>query len=71
MTEPKVQVNWKETAELRIQEINRLKNWLLAVADVCVNHDGYSGEKELEHLVDDIRGMANKALDGESPYLSE
>ncbi len=49
----------------------RLREWLIVVADVCVDYDGYNTEDELKSLVDDIRAMANLALQGASPYISE
>ncbi len=49
----------------------RLREWLIVIADVCIDYDGYNTEDGLKSLINDIRAMANLALQGGSLYISE
>ena len=57
-----------ETAE---HSAVRLGEWLIVISDVCEDYDGYNTEEGLMSLIDDIRAMANLAMGGASPYISE
>ena len=58
----------QETPEVGEQ---RLLNWIIVIADVCIDYDGYNSVDGLKSLIDDIRAMTQLAIQGAEPYISE
>lgn len=51
------------------EHVDRLEQWLRLIADVCVDYDGYRSIVGLLCLVDDLQGMARRALAGDELYI--
>jgi hypothetical protein len=47
-------------------DAERLTEWLTLIRDIADDYDGYRAAEDLMGLVDELREMAEKALNGES-----
>ena len=52
-----------EIIEWLVEEVEKLQETLDNISGICVNYDGYVTIKGLKGLIDDIKEMADKALE--------
>lgn len=48
-----------------LTEEERLKEWLTLISDIAYDYDGWRSQADLMDLIDELRGFAKKALNGE------